>query len=174
RDPWQRRRRRRAGLRRARPLALDLRIHDRDHRGRAPAIRAHAREHCRSRSALGRCRRSRRRDRRVHLGPVLRSGRVSGCEPVPRSHKIRFFRRADLLPLHEGLLFHRFIGGVDLFAILLIGAGGAYLWELARAEVSPRRFAAVAAATAIVFVPVLAERWSYYSDNATWMRITQA
>src|SRR5438552_9054938 len=81
---------------------------------------------------------------------------------------------ADLLPLHEGLLFHRFIGGVDLFAILLIGAGGAYLWELARFEVSPRRLAAVAAATAIVFVPVLAERWSYYSDNATWMRITQA
>src|SRR2546430_3217707 len=81
---------------------------------------------------------------------------------------------ADLLPLHEGLLFHRFIGGVDLFAILLIGSGGAYLWELARAEVSPRRFAAVAAATAIVFVPVLAERWSYYGDNATWMRITQA
>src|SRR5256885_11936083 len=81
---------------------------------------------------------------------------------------------ADLLPLHEGLLFHRFIGGVDLFAILLIGAGGAYLWDLARAEISPRRLAAVAAATAIVFVPVLAERWSYYSDNATWMRITQA
>ena len=81
---------------------------------------------------------------------------------------------ADLLPLHEGLLFHRFIGGVDLFAILLIGAGGAYLWEIARFEVSPRRLAAVAAATAIVFVPVLAERWSYYSDNATWMRITQA
>src|SRR5438105_2685873 len=80
---------------------------------------------------------------------------------------------ADLLPLHEGLLFHRFIGGVDLFAILLIGAGGAYLWEVARAEVSPRRFAAVAVATAIVFVPVLAERWSYYGDNAAWMRITQ-
>src|SRR6267143_1292611 len=81
---------------------------------------------------------------------------------------------ADLLPLHDGLLFHRFVGGVDLFAILLIGAGGAYLWELARAEVSPRRLAAVAAATAIVFVPVLAERWSYYSENGTWMRITQA
>jgi hypothetical protein len=81
---------------------------------------------------------------------------------------------ADLLPLHEGLLLHRFIGGVDLFAILLIGAGGAYLWEVARAEISPRRFAAVAAATAIVFVPVLAERWSYYGDNAKWMRTTQA
>jgi hypothetical protein len=81
---------------------------------------------------------------------------------------------ADLLPLHEGLLFHRFIGGVDLFAILLIGAGGAYLWELARAEVTPRRLAAVATATAILFLPVLAERWSYYSDNTTWMRATQA
>jgi hypothetical protein len=81
---------------------------------------------------------------------------------------------ADLLPLHEGLLFHRFIGGVDLFAILLIGAGGAYLWELARAELSPRRLAAMTAATAILFLPVLAERWSYYGENAAWMRITQA
>lgn len=81
---------------------------------------------------------------------------------------------ADLLPLHDGLLLHRFIGGVDLFAILLIGAGGAYLWTLARAELTPRRLAAAAAATAIVFVPVLAERWSYYGDNAAWMRITQA
>jgi hypothetical protein len=81
---------------------------------------------------------------------------------------------ADLLPLHDGLLLHRFIGGVDLFAILLIGAGGAYLWELARAEITPRRLAAVAAATALLFVPVLAERWSYYGDNTTWMRITQA
>ena len=81
---------------------------------------------------------------------------------------------ADLLPLHDGLLLHRFIGGVDLFAILLIGAGGAYLWELARAEVTPRRLAAAATATAILFVPVLAERWSYYSDNTTWMRVTQA
>jgi hypothetical protein len=81
---------------------------------------------------------------------------------------------AELLPLHEGLLFHRFIGGVDLFAILLIGAGGGYLWQVARAEASPRRLAAMAAATAIVFVPVLAERWSYYGENAAWMRITQA
>lgn len=80
----------------------------------------------------------------------------------------------DLLPLHDGLLLHRFIGGVDLFAILLIGAGGAYLWELARAEATPRRLAAVATATAILFVPVLAERWSYYGDNTTWLRVTQA
>jgi hypothetical protein len=80
----------------------------------------------------------------------------------------------DLLPLHDGLLLHRFIGGVDIFAILLIGAGGAYLWELARAELSVRRLAAVAAATALIFVPALAERWSYYADNATWMRVTQA
>src|SRR5256886_9968353 len=56
---------------------------------------------------------------------------------------------AALLPLHEGLLFHRFFGGVGLFAILLIGAGGADLWELARFRVSPRRLAAVAAATVL-------------------------
>ena len=80
---------------------------------------------------------------------------------------------ADLLPLHDGLLFHRFIGGVDLFAILLIGAGGAYLWDLARVEASPRRLAAAAVATAVLLVPVLAERWSYYADNASWMRTTQ-
>jgi hypothetical protein len=80
---------------------------------------------------------------------------------------------ADLLPLHDELLFHRFIGGVDLFAILLIGAGGAYLWDLARAELSARRLAAALAATAVLFAPALAERWSYYADNATWMRITQ-
>lgn len=81
---------------------------------------------------------------------------------------------ADLLPLHDGLLFHRFIGGVDLFAILLIGAGGAYLWELGRAEITPRRLAVVATASLILFVPALAERWSYYADNSIWMRTTQA
>ena len=81
---------------------------------------------------------------------------------------------ADLLPLHDGLLFHRFIGGVDLFAILLIGAGGAYLWELARAELTMPRLVAVGAATAILFLPVFAERWSYYAENTTWMRATQA
>jgi hypothetical protein len=81
---------------------------------------------------------------------------------------------ADLLPLHDGLLFHRFIGGVDLFAILLIGAGGGYLWEIARAAISPRRVLAAAAATGLVFVPVFAERWSYYGDNASWIRTTQA
>jgi hypothetical protein len=81
---------------------------------------------------------------------------------------------ADLLPLHEGLLFHRFIGGVDLFAILLIGAGGAWLWDLARAHLSIRRLAAATAATVLVLGPALVERWSFYADNTAWMRITQA
>jgi hypothetical protein len=81
---------------------------------------------------------------------------------------------ADLLPLHDGLLFHRFVGGVDVFAILLIGGGGAYLWDLARAQLSPRRALAATAATVIALAPALAERWSYYADNASWMRTTQA
>jgi hypothetical protein len=81
---------------------------------------------------------------------------------------------ADLLPLHEGLLFHRFIGGVDLFAILIVGAGGAWLWDLGHPHATPRRLAVAAAIAALLFVPVLAERWAYYADNASWMRITKA
>jgi hypothetical protein len=80
----------------------------------------------------------------------------------------------DLLPLHDGLLLHRFIGGVDNFAILLIGIGGAWLWELARAASSPRRLVAVGAATLLLLAPALVHRWGYYAQNADWMRRTQA
>lgn len=81
---------------------------------------------------------------------------------------------ADLFPLGEGLLFHRFIGQVDLFAILLIGAGGGWLWDLARATASGGRLVVATAATALLLVPALTERWSYLAENATWMRVTQA
>ena len=80
----------------------------------------------------------------------------------------------DLLPLHDGLLLHRFVGGVDVFAILLMGLGGAWLWELARASSSRGRLALVAAASLLVLTPAVAERWSYYAQNADWMRQTQA
>ncbi len=53
---------------------------------------------------------------------------------------------AGLLPLHDRLLFHRFTGGVDLGAILLVGLGGEWLlsrfywlrepWRSAAAAVS--------------------------------------
>lgn len=80
----------------------------------------------------------------------------------------------DLLPLSDGLFLHRLVGGVDIFAILLIGIGGAWLWEIARASASRARLVAVGAASLLLFAPALAERWSYYAQNAAWMRDTQA
>lgn len=80
----------------------------------------------------------------------------------------------DLLPLHDSLFLHRLVGGVDIFAIVLMGIGGAWLWELARASASHGRLVAVGAATLLLFVPALAERWSFYAQNAQWMHQTQA
>jgi hypothetical protein len=80
----------------------------------------------------------------------------------------------DFMPLHEGLFLHRLVGAVDIFAILLIGIGGAWLWDIARASSSRARLVAVGAASLLLFAPALAERWSYYAQNAVWMRVTQA
>jgi len=81
---------------------------------------------------------------------------------------------ADLLPFHQILFFHRFIGGVHLAAILLIGFGGAWLWELIRPWRHSGRFVLTAAAVALAFVPALQERGAYYTLNATWMQQTKA
>jgi hypothetical protein len=84
--------------------------------------------------------------------------------------------------LHDGLLFHRFIGGVDLVGILLVGSGGAFVWELL-ARVSVRSFFArapqwrVGAAVvliAVLFGPAAIERWGYYAAQTGWLRQTSA
>lgn len=80
----------------------------------------------------------------------------------------------DLLPLHDTLYLHRLVGSVDVFAILLMGIGGAWLWDLVRASTSPRRLVAVGIASLLLLLPALAERWSYYAQNADWMRQTQS
>lgn len=80
----------------------------------------------------------------------------------------------ELLPLSDGLFLHRFVGGVDIFAILLMGIGGAWLWDIVRATSSRGRLIAVGAASLLLFAPAMIERWSYYAKNAEWMRQTQA
>lgn len=80
----------------------------------------------------------------------------------------------DLLPLHNGLYLHRLLGGVDIFAILLIGVGGAWLVGLSQAWASRGRVVALAGASVLLLVPALGERWSYYAQNADWMRQTAA
>ena len=83
-------------------------------------------------------------------------------------------RLIDVLPLSDGLFLHRLVGGVDIFAIILMGLGGAWLWDLARASTSRARVAAAGAAALVLLVPALGERWSTYAQGAEWMRQTQA
>ena len=45
----------------------------------------------------------------------------------------------DLFPLSDGLLIHRFIGEMELFAVPLIGLGGALIWELVERLATARR-----------------------------------
>jgi Bacterial membrane protein YfhO len=80
---------------------------------------------------------------------------------------------ADLLPLHQGLLFHRFSAGVDLAAILLVGLGGEWAWR--QCMRLPTRWAPMIAAALVLglMVPAMRERYIYYSTNAAWMRSTQ-
>jgi hypothetical protein len=82
-------------------------------------------------------------------------------------------RLADFLPMHEGLLFHRFIGGVHLAAILLIGIGGEWLWE--QLSPIPGRWRALTAGVVllILMVPAIKEREEYYALNQQWMGRTR-
>jgi hypothetical protein len=80
----------------------------------------------------------------------------------------------DLFPLHNTLFFHRFISGVHLAAILLIGAGGAWLWELVAPWRGTLRVAAVTAGLAFVLVIAMRERADYYALNAIWLEQTKA
>lgn len=85
------------------------------------------------------------------------------------------------LPLHDGLLFHRFIGGVDIAGIILIGVGGSALWELVMGRWMTRlvrpvpalRAIAAVAAIVVFFAPALAERRTYYGYQTTWLQQTR-
>src|SRR5439155_26048927 len=81
---------------------------------------------------------------------------------------------ASLLPLQETLLFHRFIGGVHIAAIMLIGVGGSAVFALLRAQESRTRTALAAAAIAILLVPAIKERLDFENLNALWMRQTKS
>ncbi len=85
-----------------------------------------------------------------------------------------------LLPLHDSLLFHRFIGGVDIAGIMLIGIGGARVWDallsprLARVVRPWRLWSSAAAALGILIflTPALVERSTYYGYQTGWLQQT--
>jgi hypothetical protein len=76
----------------------------------------------------------------------------------------------NLFPLHDGLLFHRFIGGVDLAAILLIGVGGAVIWQVLRPHASTLRLCAAVIVLLAVLAPAISERMAFYSDNTQFQQ----
>jgi hypothetical protein len=81
---------------------------------------------------------------------------------------------ASLLPLQETLLFHRFIGGVHIAAIMLIGVGGSAIFDLVRAQQSRARTVLAAVAIATLLVPAIKERLDFENLNGLWMRQTKA
>jgi hypothetical protein len=80
---------------------------------------------------------------------------------------------ADLLPFSRGLHVHRFVGGVDVAAVLLIALAAAALWRFARADAGPRRAIATGALLIALLVPAMAERADYYGRNTWWMTETR-
>lgn len=80
---------------------------------------------------------------------------------------------ADLVPMHQGLLFHRFIGGVHLGAILLIGIGGEWLWQRFSGFSNPWRSLLPGLIVSILMLPALKERFDFYSLEARSMKKTR-
>jgi hypothetical protein len=90
----------------------------------------------------------------------------------------------DVLPLHDGLLIHRFIGSLDVAAILLIGVGGEWLYLNFQFLMLNFKFkvqnstfnvpSVIAAVLLVVFlVPALRERREFYSLNRQWIERTR-
>jgi hypothetical protein len=76
----------------------------------------------------------------------------------------------NLLPLSRDLQLHRFIAGIHLAGIFLIGIGLAAPWRWAIAHRDARYLLATALLTALLLYPVYRERVAYYEQNAAWMR----
>ena len=83
----------------------------------------------------------------------------------------------DLFPLSDGLLIHRFIGEMELFAIPLMGLGGAF--DLGTRRAARRRRSRTAReersrrggrssrplVLIAILVPALSERATFYTEN---------
>ena len=80
-------------------------------------------------------------------------------------------RLLDLLPMHERLHFHRFIGGAHLAAILLIGLGGEWIWRQL-APLQRWRSAAGGLLLMLLLLPAIQERQAHYAVNSQWMERT--
>jgi hypothetical protein len=76
----------------------------------------------------------------------------------------------NLFPLDDGLLFHRFMGGVHLAAIFLIGLGGALIWGLWRPGASAPGLIGGALVLHLILAPAYVERADFYVANRSLMK----
>jgi hypothetical protein len=78
-------------------------------------------------------------------------------------------RLLDVLPLHEGVLMHRFAGSVHLAAILVIGLGGEWIARRLPTLDGRRRVLVLVLVVLALLVPAFLERRAYYARNAQGM-----
>jgi hypothetical protein len=77
------------------------------------------------------------------------------------------------LPLHEGLIMHRFIGGVHTAGLMLVAVGGAGLWQL-MSRLGTWRAPLFALLIVALMVPALHERGAFYRHNGALISRTQS
>ncbi len=79
----------------------------------------------------------------------------------------------NVLPMHDGLLIHRFLGSVDLAAMLLVAVAGGATWSLLRMHVRwPAPMFGIA--LIVVALPAFAERATFNTLNTDLMAHTAA
>lgn len=81
---------------------------------------------------------------------------------------------ADLLPFHEGLPLHRFIGGVQIAALLLAGYAAGLVHDALAARLRGPGIAIAALAMVVALVPAMREREVLYARNTELMTRTRA
>ena len=76
----------------------------------------------------------------------------------------------DVLPMHEGLIMHRFIGSVDVAALLLIAVAAGWLWQVCGRWLSQRKTLVFALLTLLLMLPALRERQGYNRLNDVFLK----
>jgi hypothetical protein len=79
----------------------------------------------------------------------------------------------SVLPLHAGLLLHRFVGSVHLAATLLIGLGGEWLWLQLRPVPDRWRALVLTLIVLTLLTPALMERRTHYALNTEMIQRTR-
>lgn len=92
-------------------------------------------------------------------------------------------RLLNILPLHNELLLHRFVGGADIGVVFLLGLGGEWLWTNFeflilnfKFKIQHSTFNLLPLAAALLLLalllPAFVERRQFYSLNTQWLTRT--